>query len=45
MNRGTRGRIPITTNPTGAIGRGGRSHALGRPTDPYYFRHEMRAEI
>jgi hypothetical protein len=32
MNRGTRGRIPRTTNPTGARGHGGRIPALGRPT-------------
>jgi hypothetical protein len=32
MNRGTRGRIPKNTNPTGARGRGGRNPALGRPT-------------
>jgi hypothetical protein len=32
MNRGTRGHIPRTTNPTGAIGHGGKSPTLGRPT-------------
>jgi hypothetical protein len=32
MNRGTRGRIPKNTNPTGTRGRGGRNPALGRPT-------------
>jgi hypothetical protein len=32
MNRGTRGRIPKNTIPTGTRGRGGRNLALGRPT-------------
>jgi hypothetical protein len=32
MNRGTRGRIPKNTNPTGTKGRGGRNPALRRPT-------------
>jgi hypothetical protein len=31
MNRGTRGRIPKNTNPTGTRGRGGRNLTLGRP--------------
>jgi hypothetical protein len=32
MNRGTRGRIPQNTNPTGTRGRGGRNPTLGRQT-------------
>jgi hypothetical protein len=32
MNRGTRGRIPKNTNPTGARGHGGRNPTMGRPT-------------
>jgi hypothetical protein len=32
MNRGTRGRIPQNTNPTGTKGSGGRNPTLGRKT-------------